>query len=320
MSYHFLFVQFEFTHAPGPYAGRYVVEAGAEANGSGRMTLDPALDTRNRELAGVSRGVGFADVLVVGVVGASTAGARGLLRKAHPVKSDTTPASVPLAVITYVKGTEAFTNPTTAAGRLDRIRYSAAEQEEWVARGLEVLNLAIRAHRIGAPDPYAVEVTRRDARLIRIGYGSTDEVREGRFTDALELPPPAPGKPKRAERLRPSEAVAAVLVGRRHLFDSEELLLRALIDLDQGRSRAAAMQIGCAMRLLCSEVGELSDRHGLDLGLLGERDRDAQRLAGLAVTGSLEPGQIAELDTVVDDVRAVIDAWRYQEQMSLQKE
>ena len=317
MSFYFLFVQFEFTHAVGPYAGRYVVESGAEASSAGTIALDPELDARNHELAGTTRGVGFADVLVVGVVGTPTSGSRGLRRKAHPVKSDQPPAPVPLAVITFVNGTEPLANASTAAGKLDRIRYSEDDQEQWVLRGLEVLNLAIRAYRIGAPDPYAVEVTRRDARQVRIGYGSSDEVREGRFSDAIELPPAAARRRGRAERLRPSEAVAAVLVGRHTLLESEDLLLRALIDLDQGRPRAAALQIACAMRLLRSEVSELPDREGLDLPILAERGRDAERLADLAAEAPLDPGQIAELDSVVDDVRAILDAWRYHADVSL---
>jgi hypothetical protein len=75
----FLFIQFEFTHAVGPHAARYVVDSrvlpdasGVSSsidarNGDGRGPRDPALDARNRQLAGVSRGIGSSDVLVVGV-------------------------------------------------------------------------------------------------------------------------------------------------------------------------------------------------------------------------------------------------------------
>jgi hypothetical protein len=313
----FLFVQFEFTHALGPHAGRYVVESGADPVTTENRRLDPRLDTRNRELAGTSRGVGHSDVLVVGVVGAPTSGSRGLLRKARSIKGDNAPAPVPLTLVSFVNGRGALADQSAAAGQLDRIRYSEVEQEQWVKRGLEVLNLAIRAYRVGAPDPYAVEVTRRDARQVRIGYGSSDEVREGRFSEAIELPPAASRRPKRAERLKPSEAVAAVLVGRRKLFESEDLLVRSLIDLDHGRARVAALQIAGAMRLLSSEVGELDDPEGLDLGTLAERARDTERLADLAQESPLDAGQIAELETVVDEVRALLDTWRYRADASL---
>ena len=317
MSFYFLFVQFEFTHALGPHAGRYVVESAG--SGFDGVELDPRLDMKNRELAGTSRGVGYSDVLVVGVVGTPTSGSRGILRKARPVKGDGAPAPVPLTLVTFANGTDALATKTAAAGRLDRVRYSEAEQEQWVRRGLEVLNLAIRAYRIGAPDPYAVEVTRRDARQVRIGYGSGDEFRDGHFTEAIELPPPVPGKPKRAERLRPAEAVATVLAGRRALLESEDLLVRSLLDLDQGRPRAAAMQVASAMLLLNSEVGELDDADGLDLMTLAERGRDAQRLADLAAEAPLEVSQIAELDSIVDDVRATLDTWRYHEDYSVKE-
>ena len=314
MSFYFLFVQFEFTHALGPHAGRYVVESGTDAPTERAPELDPRLDLRNRELAGTSRGVGNSDVLVVGVVGTPTSGSRGLLRKARPIKSGDAPAPVPLSLVTFVNGRNALASASAAAGQLDRIRYSEADQERWLKRGLEVLNLAIRAYRLGAPDPYALEVTRRDARQVRIGYGSTDEVRDGRFSDAIELPPQAARRPKRAERLKPSEAVAAVLVGRHALLESEDLLVRSLVDLDQGRTRAAALQIACAMRLLGAELSELDDPPVLDLDAIAER---AYRLADIAAETGLDAGQVAELDAIVDDVRAILDTWRYRTDASL---
>src|SRR5258708_3043681 len=107
-----------------------------------------------------------------------------------------------------VKGGEPVGREGGAGGRLEAIRVSENEQQRWVRDGLAVLNLAIRAFRTGAPDPYAMEVTRRDARRVRIGYGSTEEVQDGLWQDAVELPPPLRSRVKRIEPLRPPEAGA----------------------------------------------------------------------------------------------------------------
>lgn len=303
MSRYFVFVQFEFTHAVGPHAARYIVatEPGGEARDEG--SIDPALDERNRQLAGTSRGVGEADVLVVSVVGVAPA-PRRLLRRARPVQADAPLAPVPLSVVTFVKGTEPIDDPRTAAGRLDALRYSEAGQRRLVDEGLAVLNRAIRAYRLGAPDPYATEVTRRDARRVRIGFGTTEQVQDGDWEQAVEPPPEIGARPSRTERLRPAEAVAAVLAGRWELFDAEDLLLRALVELDQGRTRAAAHQAAAAMRLLRVEL-DGRDVSGLDVPALAEQARRAQQLADAP-----ELPDPRAIESIVDGVAAALDTWR----------
>jgi hypothetical protein len=315
----FLFIQFEFTHAVGPHAARYVVDPRlvpdpspvTASNGAGRVPRDPALDARNHQLAGVRRGIGSSDVLVVGVVAAPASQAR-LLRRARQAERQAPPAEVPLSLVTFVKGTEPLSTPRDAARRLDAIRASEGEQQSWVRQGLAVLNLAIRAYRTGAPDPYAIEVSRRDARRVRIGYGTTEEVQNGLWHDAVELPPPLRSRPKRIERLRPSEAVAVVLSGEAEVLESEDLLLRALIDLDQGRTRAAAFQAAGAMRLLALELGSRPGANGIDLESLDEPARRADELAVLAAAGPLETADVEELEAIVEAVEDVLDAWRYE--------
>jgi hypothetical protein len=316
MSLLFKFVQFEFTHAIGPHAGRYVVERVALGDASDddaagpRRSRDPALDARNRELAGVTRGVGGSDVLVVGVVGAPTS-KRRLLRKARPIAPEAAPAEVPLSLVTFVKGTQPLSDGTEAANQLDAIRFSEADQQRWVDEGLKALNAAVRAYRVGAPDPYAFDVTRRDARRIRIGYGTTADVSEGRWRKALELPPPASGRRKLAERLRPAEAVAAVLSGKSEVLEAEELLLRALIDLDHGRTRAAAYQVAGAMRLMRAELESNSRTDGLDVQNLAARAQQAEQLVGAAAVGPLAPAQVEELESIIEAVVDRLDQWRY---------
>jgi hypothetical protein len=318
----FLFVQFEFTHAVGPHAARYVVEprvldAGRTADGGDeagrRGSIDPALDARNRELADVSRGVGASDVLVIGVLGAP-AGQRRLLRKTRTVEADAPPTEVPLSLVTFVKGTEPLTDERRAAAKLDAIRFSEPAQEELAEEGLAVLNLAIRGYRAGARDPYASEVTRRDARRVRIGYGNTEDVQDGAWRVAFELPPALQSRSKRIERLRPAEAVAAVLSGRTGVLEGEDLLLRALIDLDQGRTRAAAQQVAAALRLLPNELGAGRGSGGADLNALAVHAGRAEGLARSANEGRLGGAQLGELESLIDAVCQLLDTWRYRQQ------
>jgi hypothetical protein len=315
----FLFIQFEFTHAVGPHAARYVVDPRlvpdpsvvASSIDAARVPRDPALDARNQQLTGMSRGIGSSDVLVVGVVAAPASQTR-LLRRARQAERQAPPAEVPLSLVTFVKGTEPLSNPRDAARRLDAIRVSEAEQQRWLRQGLGVLNLAIRAYRTGAPDPYAIEVTRRDARRVRIGYGTTEEVSIGLWQDAVELPPALRSRAKRIERLRPSEAVAVVLSGQAEVLESEDLLLRALLDLDQGRTRAAAFQVAGAMRLLPLELRSRPGAHRIDIDSLAEPAQWAEELAGLAAAGALEADDVQELESIIESVEDVLDAWRYE--------
>src|SRR5258708_12296025 len=122
VSLFFLFVQFEFTHALGPHAARYIVDAHL----AGDQTLSTgheALDASNQKVAGVTRGIGVADVLVVGVVGAPASRPR-LLRRARYVEQPPDPAEVPLSMVTFVKGTVPLRDKAQAHHRLHAIRLS----------------------------------------------------------------------------------------------------------------------------------------------------------------------------------------------------
>jgi hypothetical protein len=307
VSLHFLIAQLEFTHALGPHAGRYVVGPRVTVAAAPRHS---EVDARNRELAGVGRGVGQGDVLVIGVRGAP-AGRLRLLRRPRAVDPDMDPATVPLTVVTFVKGTDPLDSAAAAAARLDGLRYAEAAQDALVGEALGVLNLAIRAHRVGAPDPYALEVTRRDAREVVIGHGTTEEVQDGRFSQAFELPPPVPLRLTRIARLRPTEAVATLLSGRGDVLEAEDVLARAVVDLDNARTRGAAHQAAAAMRLLRGELAERADRDGLDIQSLAALAQRAETLAAAATTGPLTTAKVGELEELVDSVAGILDGWRF---------
>jgi hypothetical protein len=150
-----------------------------------------------------------------------------------------------------------------AAGGLD----GEAAAEAWMAgagerveEALAVLNRALHARRIAAADPYAVEVALRDALVTRIGYGTGEQVADGRWTAARDLPQERP-RVAREAALRPQERFAALLAGRDAALACELLALRARLDLDQGRDREAALQLEAA---LSAAVAELEGWRELD--------------------------------------------------------
>jgi hypothetical protein len=88
---------------------------------------------------------------------------------------------------------------------------------------------------------------------VRIGYGSGDQVADGRWTSAYEVPEPRE-RVRRAEGLMPQERLAAILGGSDHTLVAEELVLRARLDLDGDRPREAALQARVALEALLAEV------------------------------------------------------------------
>ncbi|HEX4109748.1 MAG TPA: hypothetical protein VHX88_16550 [Solirubrobacteraceae bacterium] len=262
----FPFVQFEFTHAIGPTEGRYValpesakprlfdeLDRGSVAVGGASPEPPAHWRTLSEHVADTQRVTGSADILVIALIGASVAQRRGLIvRRGPPVKGGEPPADVALQVVTVVRATRPFDRGRSANSWMDALRQDREEEDKFIDEALVLLNRAVRGYRIGSGDPYVVDVAREDVRAIRIGYGSGREVSEGRW-DAAYLVLTPRSRQGRADRIRPSEIVAGVLNHRAPVFDSDELLLRAVLDLDQGRPRAAAFQLGATLELLPNE-------------------------------------------------------------------
>jgi hypothetical protein len=145
------------------------------------------------------------------------------------------------------------------------------------------LNTVLRAHRAAAADPYVRDVAPHGATAVRVGYGSGEEVADGRFSEARELPPPAAHSRirRRSEALAPDERLAALIGHREEALTCEELVLRARMDLDAGRPREAALQARVALEAALAELGS----GGAELGDV--RD-DVARAANEALAG--EPG------------------------------
>jgi len=185
------------------------------------------------------------------VIGACAA-PRRLRRRARPATTDAEPVDVTRATVIAAAPHE---GETAAEAWLERAG-------ETVAESLAVLNRALHSRRIAAADPYAGEVTARHALVTRVGYGTGEQVAEGRWTAARELPPER-GRLAREAALRPQERFAALLSGRDVSPACELLALRARLDLDQARDREAALQTEAALGAALAELESWRELPGM---------------------------------------------------------
>jgi hypothetical protein len=147
----------------------------------------------------------------------------------------------------------------------------------------------LRAHRAAALDPYVRDVGPGNALVVRVGYGDGDQVAEGRFAEAYELPRTAMqgwfAPERRQSFLMPQERLAAILGGRDSVLAGEELLLRARADLDAGRGREAALQARIALEALLAELAA----DGRDVGELSDHRSAIGAAANAALAGEPSP-------------------------------
>lgn len=264
----FGFVQFEFAFPLGPADGRYVTRA--EAGGEPER------------------------IVVLRTIGAPRRSRlRGRSRKVEPGPD---PAPVPTVRATVI-GLERLDSDEAAEAWLDGLASDTAALDEHAARAAGELNALLRAHRAAAADPYARDVAPEGATSVRLGWGTGEEVADGRFSAARELFPPSERSRarRRAEALAPHERLAALLGRREEAMACEELALRARADLAAGRPREAALQTRIALEAALAELDQPGELGGL-------RD-DVARAANAALDG--EPG--AELQERVEAAVAEIE-------------
>ena len=200
---------------------------------------------------------------------------------------------------------EPFPDPGRAEAWLDGARGSEEELEAELAAALAVLNRALHAHRAARADLAARDVTRTSALVVRLGFGSGDQVAEGRFERGWELPRQA-RKAKRTMEA-PDERFAALLGGRETVLACEELVLRARADLDAGRVREAALQARIALETLLAELEKLPDARRRAL----EDDRgQVGAAANAALRGPLDPGAAEAVTAAVGRMEAALRGHR----------
>lgn len=234
------------------------------------------------------------EVLVSETLGAPPPPARRR-RRPRPTADAPDPGALPMARVTAVRAFQPYDDEQEAVRWLELTAADEDIVEDVAAAGIDLLNRALHAQATASADPHVHEVAASSAVAARIGYGSGEEVAEGRFTKAYEidLRSVASRARRKADELRPQERVAAVLGGREQLDACETLLLRARADVDAGRGREAALQLRVGLEALLAELpGALKDPgHEGDIARLQERKSAVGEAANTALQGPLSAEQ-----------------------------
>jgi hypothetical protein len=268
----YLFVQFEFPWELGPPDGRYVLRA---PGGS-----DPQ------------------HVLVLNTLGASPRATRGRReqrgrrpRAGRAVEPMPEPSSVAIARATIV-------DPVPlSAERQARAWLDGLDADRELSAAVGVLNRALYLQRISAADPYVHEVSPAQALVARAGWGEGEQVADGQWLHARELATRGrgprrgrwPGGRAHSAALRATERFAQLLGGRAEPLLCEELVLRARLDIDDGRLRHAALALQGAY---AAAVPELRAQARQDLAL--RIDELAQLQSGVQAQAQLVVEQAAQ--------------------------
>ena len=234
-------------------------------------------------------------VVVLGTLGAGRApaergslgrNARAALARRRPAPASPEPATVATSRATII-------DPISlAAEHQARAWLSEIDAEREVDSAVAVLNRVLHAYRIAAANPYLYEVSARQALVIRAGFGEGEQVADGNWLHARELPAQGGGGSllRRARRardaaLRPQERLAELLGARQRPLVCEELALRARLDLDQGRPgampRSSFKPRWCAALSEAARGGPRGPRARID-ALAKLRDGVARRAAAAA--------------------------------------
>jgi hypothetical protein len=176
------------------------------------------------------------------------------------------PGEVPVTRVT-VTG-EAFADSGDGSAWLSEMTADRQRGADEVRRATRTLNRALSALRAAAEDPLVQEIGASRALAIRIGHGSGDELAEGRWTEAKEVPRPSRG---RLDDVDPQSRVAAVLAGRDEVHPAETLILRARLDAQQGRDAEARYGLRAASAALEERPSERSKQIRQQLEALRER-------------------------------------------------
>jgi hypothetical protein len=260
----FRFAQIEVPWQLGPEDGRYVL----------RPESEPAAQVTQ--------------VIVVATLGALQRRRIGA-RRPRGVEPEPDPTAVTTGRATIVFSAEPLPDRATAQAWLR----GAGEDELTI--GLLALNRMLSAFRRVAADPYAVTIGRHQLIAARIGYGAGEQVADGRWEQARELPRPDRSR-RRARVLAPQARLAAALGARQATLVCEELALRARLDLDQNRPREAALQLLVTLDAAVAELGREPEALGLSERVAELRDRRAGvAAAAQAALGTVPSSEQLEL-------------------------
>jgi len=273
----FRFVQVEVPWPLGPADGRYVVRrhAGADAE----------------------------HVLVL-----TTLGAAQRRKRAKRKERGAEPEPEPTPVVTG-RATVIPAAPLESAGAA-QAWLADADREAEALVAFTVLNAGLHAQRVATADPYARDVGRGDALVVRLGWGEGEQVAEGRWSGAVELPPHVGGRRRGDAALRPQERLAALLGGRDAVLACEELTLRARTDIDAGRLREGALQLRVALDAALSELEAWRGRSDMGdrLDELAHEHEAAVTAADSALRGGLDEAAATDVTRALGRLEAALRA------------
>jgi hypothetical protein len=277
----FRFVQVEYPWPLGPPDGRYLVR-------------DPGNPDRSEPAA---------HVLVLATLSAPQRRALARVRSRRRAHPEPAPAAVTTGRATVVDVGRSFQDQAEAK------RWLSGAREPELEAGLAVLNRALHAFRLISADPHLHPVGRRHALVARLGFGAGEQVANGQWTDARELTLTR-RRQSRVKVLQPQARLAAVLGGRDSVLVTEELALRARVDLEQGRDRAAALQVLVALDAALAELQVDPEADALAERLRELRDqREAiARAAQSALAGPLPASDRQAVELTLARVEAALRA------------
>jgi hypothetical protein len=166
--------------------------------------------------------------MIVQELGASRPRHRGRRRPRAVEPGEPEPVPVTLVTVTG----ERLDSAEDGSAWIKAVTRDRRRGADAVRAATRVVNRALGAARAGAQDPLVQEIGASRALAIRLGHGTGDQLAEGRWTEAVELPRPRRG---RLDDVDPQSRIAAVLAGRDQVHPAETLLLRARLDAEQGR-------------------------------------------------------------------------------------
>jgi hypothetical protein len=248
-------------------------------------------------------------VLVVETIGAPAATASRRRRRSKAVEPGGEPAPLPLTRITAVRAQAPFDAEADATAWLEETLAATDLADAALVDAIGLLNKALHAQAAASADPRAGALDAGEAAKVRIGYGSGEQVADGRFAAAheLDLGDRRSRRRQREEALRPQERLAAVLGGRERIDACETMILRARADLDGDRFREAALQLRVGLEAMLVELdGALTDPgHDEDMATLRQRRGEAGEAANEALHRSLDverERQVRELTEICERV------------------